>query len=123
MAFFTYPPNSSQTPNFINLSVTRSEVASAATINALSSDTGLIRLTGTTASTINGAVAGRDGQILIIWNNTGANMTIAHESASASAANRIVVATGSNFVTTGNGCAILIYDAGLSRWLKIASQT
>jgi|LakMenEpi12Oct12_1017442.scaffolds.fasta_scaffold01614_1 hypothetical protein len=122
MAFFTYPPNESQNPGFTNVSVTRADIPSASTINALSSDTSYVKFTGSTATTLNGITAGRDGQILMLWNNTGQNMTVTHESASASAANRIVTATGSNFVTTGNGSAFFIYDAGLSRWMKLAGN-
>jgi len=121
MAFFTYPPNESQTPAFTNLAVARADVASTATINALSSSTSFVRITGTTATTINGIVAGNDGQLLYIWNNSTGNMTLANEAAGASAADRITTNTGSNVATTGIGAAILIYDASASRWRLISS--
>lgn len=95
----------------------RLDVASAATITALSSANTLVKLTGVTATTIQGITAGADGQHMKIINLTGANMTIANENAGATAANRITTMTGADVATTGNGAAELVYDTGSSRWI------
>ncbi len=72
--------------------------------------------------TISGISGGVDGRILIIHNNTGQNMTLANEGSSSSAANRIKTMSGADLVTIGDGSAILIYSAGISRWIVLASQ-
>jgi hypothetical protein len=70
------------------------------------------------AFTINGIAGGRDGKLLIILNQTGFNMTIAHDSGvDATAANRIYTMTGADRATTGNGAAMLIYSGAASRWI------
>lgn len=75
----------------------------------------------TGAFTINGIANGTDGRLLIVLNQTGQNMTMAHESGTdPDAANRIVSMTGADRATTGNGAAILIYSAAASRWLLIS---
>lgn len=99
------------------LALSRFDVASAATITALDSTRSFVKLTGATATTIQGITAGVDGQRLVIVNLTGSNMTIANENAGATAANRITTMTGADVVTTGNGSAELVYDTGSSRWI------
>ena len=75
------------------------------------------------AFTINGinGSPNRDGKFLIILNQTGQNMTIAHESGTdPTAGNRIITMTGADRATTGNGAATLIYSASASRWILIS---
>lgn len=76
------------------------------------------------AFTINGIAAAnaqRDGKIIYIVNQTGQDMTIAHQSGTdPTAANRIITMTGSDRATTGNGAATLIYSGAASRWLLIS---
>ena len=73
------------------------------------------------AFTINGIAGGRDGKLLILVNQTGQDMTIAHQSGvDPTATNRVISMTGSDRVTTGNGAATLIYSAASSRWLLIS---
>lgn len=95
----------------------RFDVASAATISALDSTRSFVKLTGSTATTIQGITAGVDGQRLTIVNLTGQNMTISNENGSASAANRITTLTGADITTTADGAAELVYDTGSSRWI------
>jgi len=77
----------------------------------------------TGAFTIHGVAGGADGRMLILYNATGQNMTIAHQSGSeATAGNRIITMTGADVATTGNGSVILIYDSNASRWILIASE-
>lgn len=73
-----------------------------------------------TINGINAVNAQRDGKIIYIVNQTGQNMTIAHQSGTdPTAANRIITMTGADRATTGNGTATLIYSASASRWLLI----
>jgi len=120
---FTMDNNGSGTFNQVlsltgPLAIARLDVASAASIAALSNANGFVRLTGATATTILGIAAGINGQRMTIVNLTGANMTTAHEDVGASAANRITTMTGANVLTTGNGTAEFVYDTGLSRWIN-----
>lgn len=101
----------------VPLATGRVDTASTATITALTSGTGFQKLTGSTATTIQGIVAGMDGQHLTVLNLTEQNMTIAHENGSATAANRITTMTGADVVTTGNGAAEFIYDTSTARWI------
>lgn len=79
---------------------------------------------GPTASfSIAGISDGADGRAIILYNSTGQNMTISHESGTeATASNRIITMTGSDVATTGNGSFILIYDSSASRWILVASE-
>lgn len=100
----------------------RLDVASTATIAALANTNSFVKLTGSTATTIQGVTAGVDGQIITIVNLTGQTMTISNENGSATAANRITTMTGSDIATTGNGSVSLSYDTGSSRWLVTNSE-
>lgn len=75
------------------------------------------------AFTINGMTGSpsRDGHLVIIINQTGQDMTVAHQSGTdPTAANRIISLTGADRSTTGNGAATFIYSAAASRWLLIS---
>lgn len=106
------------------ISTPRANVASAAAINSLSSASGFVKLTGSTATTINGVAAGVTGQRLVIANLTGQNMTISNASASGASGEKITTMTGSDVVTTGNGSVELIYDTDASPavWLVISQN-
>lgn len=95
----------------------REDVASAATITALSSSRNFVKLTGATATALQGITAGIDGQRLTVVNLTGANLTVQNENAGATAANRITTMTGADVATTANGAAEFVYDTGSSRWI------
>jgi hypothetical protein len=101
----------------------RADVASASTITALSSTNGFVKLTGSTATSLQGITAGINGQRLTIVNLTAANLTVANENAGASAANRITTMTGADVATTANGTAEFIYDTGTSRWICLYVTT
>jgi hypothetical protein len=73
------------------------------------------------AFTINGVANGSDGRFLIIVNQTGQDMTVAHQSGTdPTAANRIITMTGADRTTTANGAAMLIYSGAASRWILIS---
>lgn len=77
----------------------------------------------TGAFAINGIAGGRDGKLLIILNQTGQNMTVAHDSGvDPTAGNRIYCMTGADRATTANGAATLIYSGTASRWILISIE-
>lgn len=76
----------------------------------------------TGAFDVDGLVAKADGTVLHIHNLTGQNMTIKHQSGVAAAANRIITPTGADMATTGDGFAVLYYDAGIDRWYLMSLQ-
>ncbi|NDD85878.1 hypothetical protein EBZ38_16580, partial [bacterium] len=65
------------------IATVRFDVASAATITALDSTRNFVKLTGSTATALQGITAGIDGQKLTLVNLTGANLTVANENAGA----------------------------------------
>lgn len=99
------------------IATNRLDVASAATITALSCANSFVKLTGATATALQGITAGVDGQRLTLVNLTGSNLTVQHENAGASASARITTMTGADVATTANGAAEFIYDTGSSRWI------
>lgn len=63
----------------------------------------------------------RDGQLAIVLNLTGYDMTVAHDSGGdPTAANRIYTMTGADRTTTGNGAAVFIYSTASSRWINLS---
>lgn len=75
------------------------------------------------AFTINGMTGSpnRDGQLVVVVNQTGQDMTVAHQSGTdPTAANRIISLTGADRTTTGNGAATFFYSAATSRWILIS---
>lgn len=104
-----------------SLITARANVASAAAINSLSSTTSFVKLTGSTATTLNGIGAGNNGQRLVVANMTGQTLTISNNSASGASGEKITTMTGADITTTGNGAAEFIYDTDASPavWLCI----
>ncbi|MBI1885435.1 MAG: hypothetical protein HYS09_03850 [Chloroflexi bacterium] len=85
---------------------------------------GFVRVTGPTAAFIvTGIVGGVDGRILILYNDAGQDMTIAHLNAGSSAANQIRTMAAADITTTGRGAAILVYDSNASQWVAIVVTT
>lgn len=79
------------------------------------------KVSGPTAVfSINGFVAGTDGQEIEVLNLTAFAMTINHENAGSTAANRVTTLTGSPVATVGSGFARLRYDTSISRWILLA---
>lgn len=98
----------------VGIATTRVNVASTATIAALASTNSYVKLTGSTATDLQGIAAGVNGQRLVLTNLTGQNLTIRNQSASAASGNKITTMTGADVVTTGNGSAEFIYDTDAS---------
>lgn len=99
------------------ISTPKSDVATTATIAALSSASSLIRLTGSTTTTVQGITAGVDGQWISIHNVSSAFITLSHEHASATAANRMTMPSAKDSILPPNKVARFVYDSGSTRWV------
>jgi len=93
------------------------DVATAATIVQLSSAKSFIRLTGSTATSIQGIAAGADGQVITIHNASSAIVTLEHENVSATAADRLKLVDGDPIEVDPDSSTELIYDIAQSRWV------
>jgi hypothetical protein len=81
----------------------------------------LLRLSSSTAVDITGLAAGAvDGALRLLVNvnaSGGAAITLKHESASSTAANRFRNATGGDYILAADGgSAVLTYSTAISRW-------
>jgi hypothetical protein len=76
----------------------------------------LIRLTGASAQTITGIANGRDGYVLTLVNAASQAATIANNSGSSLAANRIITGTGASLTVPAGASLTLVYDSGSSLW-------
>lgn len=103
-----------QIPSYIldSLSVPVTGVA----VIALSTANAIANLTGTLATDIQGIDATGDTKVLVIHNNTTADITLKHEHASATATNRLSLTDGDDVTISPRSSAELFYHAGDSRW-------
>lgn len=101
------------------LSLDKADVASSATINALTNSKSFIRITGSTPTTINGIAAPASGieKVLLIANVTNTTVTLTNQNGSASAADRIITLSGASVVLSPNQSVVLIYDTTQTRWI------
>ncbi len=105
--------------NFTNyIATTPLNVATTATITALSSANSVVRMTGSTATSIQGITAGVDGQVITIFNASSAAVTLLHQNGSATAINRMVTFTGASIELGVYESVVLRYYASESRWLQ-----
>lgn len=93
------------------------DVATAATIAAMASSTPVVRLTGSTATDLQGITAGVGEQLLELYNASSATVTLKHESGSASAANRLSLQQSADLQVKAGGAMLLRYDKTLTRWV------
>lgn len=106
------------------IATTPANVATSATIAALASATSIVRMTGSTTTTIQGIAAGVSGQHLTISNVSSAVVTLSHQNGSATAANRMILPGATDLAIAANSSAELIYDTTQSRWvIKSATGT
>ena len=101
----------------------KQDVASTASISALDSTKSFVRLTGTTATTVHGASAGVNGQMLFVYNNTNTTMTMKHQSGTASSADRFITSDGNDIVIDAQSGIEFIYDMDQSRWILKSSAS
>lgn len=73
---------------------------------------------GSATITVNGIAAGNDGQLLILANSTGNNLTITHQSASATGA-QILCPGDADMTIPQHGGLLLIYDGGGGYWRAV----
>ena len=71
------------------------------------------------AFSITGIAAGTSGRSFIIQNQSGQTMTLAHESASSTAANRLFTQSKANVTVLDKQTATLVYVLNMSRWVVI----
>jgi len=101
-------------------STQKTDVATAATINNLSTASGFIRLTGSTPTTVNGLADGTDGKEVIVYNESSALVTFANQSLSATSSDRILSPTAADILVYTDYSVLLKYDSGQSRWIVIS---
>lgn len=90
---------------------------SGPTINGLNSIGMLsLRLTHSGAVTLNGISGGADGKIVLVHNDTGADVTVNHNSGSAGASDKIYLVRNSSKAIPANGMALFQYDSLYSVW-------
>jgi len=101
----------------------RQDVASAATIAAFSSAKSFARITGATPTDLQGiaAPANSTNKRLIIYNASSADLTVSHEDAGASAANRILTPEAADMTIAAGTSIEFIYDDAQSRWIVVSS--
>lgn len=82
-----------------------------------------VRIAGPTAAfSTTGWADGERGRLLLVRNTVAQDWTISNESASSSAANRIITNTGADVTLTGVSAAVFLYDATSERWILFATQ-
>lgn len=79
-------------------------------------DYGSLRMSSDASRTITGISRGVTGRLLTIYNVGSNSIVIAHQSASSSAANRIITATAANVTLGANDSITLYYDSTDARW-------
>jgi hypothetical protein len=106
--------------------VGQNDVNGTATQNALATTLPFVKLTsgGTPVTTINGATAPTTPSLKFIWiyNDTGSDVTVAHENASATASNRFKLPGGTVLTISTGSTATFFYDASASRWVVAAGS-
>jgi hypothetical protein len=77
----------------------------------------IFRLDASAARNITGIVAGANGQAVLLVNTGSFAITLKHESASSTAANRLTVPWAGDYVMSANGgAALLVYFTATNRW-------
>jgi hypothetical protein len=85
--------------------------------DALGNKMGLVRLSAASQDfTFTGIAGGQNGKLLIVYNATTRNLSLANQSTSSVAANRIISGTGGTLIIPAGGSACLSYSATDSRW-------
>jgi hypothetical protein len=102
------------------LNFPKNVISTGGTINALDSTKVNVKLTGASV-VLNGAVAGSDGQILIIYAGNATPVTINSLSGSASAVNQFKL-TASSYSLAAGSAAIFVYDSTLANWVIIGTM-
>ena len=101
----------------------KQDIASAATITSLSSTKSFVRITGATATALQGVTAPASGQNkrLLIHNVASSDVTLKHQNVGASAINRIITPDAADLPVAQNSSIEIIYDDVQSRWVVVSS--
>lgn len=108
--------------NLNALTQATSTITTTGTQTALSIPTGrgdlVLFANNASALTIQGIAAGQDGQLLRIYSIGAGDIILAHNSGSASAANKLLnqATSASSQIVAGTGCAAYRYDGTAARW-------
>ena len=83
-------------------------------------DFDILRMSSSAAWNITGISGGKKGRVLHILNVGAQNILLLHQSASSSAANRIISPTAATITLGTNDSAVLYYDSTDARWRFLA---
>ena len=92
------------------------DVATAATIAALSSNKTIVNLTGSTDTVVQGLNALHLSKVVLIHNGSSARITLSHQNVSAAATNRLNLPKSKDIILVPNQSVELFYHLGESRW-------
>lgn len=96
----------------------RQDVATSASITAMTLTSANVNFTGSTATALHGIAGnGYDGQRLTLYNGSSAIVTVKNQSGSATAVDRIKSPTGADVDLAAGYALELIYDTGQTRWV------
>jgi hypothetical protein len=87
--------------------------------------TSSVRYTGGSAATFTGIIAGTSnvaGEILTLHNASSSTLTLANQSASSTATNRVITGTGSDLVMAANSSVVMQYDGTTNMWRVIGGS-
>jgi hypothetical protein len=101
-----------------NIQTDSTTTGANATVSTVSKS--YIELTNGSLTSLDGVVAGGDGQRLVITNRTGSSISVNNETG-ATAANRILTGTGGAITVSNNASIELIYNTSNSRWMTVGS--
>lgn len=81
---------------------------------------GFIKMTGTAGVVVNGITAPASGNsFTVIYNASASSITLTHQNASASAANRLIMPTAASMTIRPLEWAFLYYDSVQARWILL----
>lgn len=83
-----------------------------------------LRLDASAPVNLTGLTSGTSGRVLALLNVSAANaITLTHEDAGSTAANRFTLPSGASLAIPPGGAALLMYDATSARWRVLARST
>lgn len=94
-----------------------SSVVSTATLNAMTSASGLVAITGSTATALNGIANQENGKIFTLYNAASANITVANNSGSASVGQKILTPDGNPIVILPGRSLDFKWETTLNSWI------
>ncbi len=94
-----------------------SSVVGTSTQNALPTTSGLVAITGSTAMALNGITGAQDGKEFELYNASSATITIANNSGSASANEKILTPNGSSISVLAGRSISFKYEITLLKWV------